>query len=82
MTEFAANNVISVTTGFTLLHLNAGTHPSMPMSLLASRLPKSMTEALQVTLERMNTALVEAQTNLACTQKWMATTVNHLHQSE
>ena len=38
-------------------------------------------EAVQVTLERMKTALGEAQTNLALARKWMATAINRLRRS-
>ena len=41
-----------------------------------------MNEAMQVTLERTKTTLIEAQTNLTCTQKWIAATVNRSRQSE
>ena len=37
-----------------------------------------MNEVVQVTLERMKTALAEAQTNLALAQKWTAMAVNRL----
>ena len=49
----------------------------MLTSLLASGLPKSMNEAMQVTLERMKIALVKAHTNLGRAQKWMAIGVNY-----
>ena len=44
-------------------------------------LPKTMNEAMQITLEWMKTALTEVQTNLELAQKRMATTVNGSCQS-
>ena len=82
LAEFAANNAISVSTGFTPFFLNAGSHPTMPSSLLAGGKPKTTNEAVQVTLERMKTALAEAQTNLERAQKRMATAVNRTRRSE
>ena len=60
LAEFAANNPISVNTGFIPFYLNAGTHPSMLISLLARGLPKSTNEVVCITLEWMKTALPEA----------------------
>ena len=81
LAEFAANNAISVSTGFSPFYLNAGIHPTMPTSLMTGGLPKTTNEAVQVTLERMKTALAEAQTNLALAQKRMATAVNRSRRS-
>ena len=79
--EFTANNVISVNTGFSPFYLNVGIHPILPMSLMTGGLPKTMNEAVQVTLERMKTALAEAQANLVLAQKRMAMAVNRSRQS-
>ena len=81
LAEFATNNAISVSTGFSPFYLNAGIHPTMPTSLMTGGLPKTTNEAVQVTLERMKTALAEAQTNLALAQKRMATAVNRSRRS-
>ena len=81
LAEFAANNTISVSTGFSPFYLNAGIHPILPTSLMTGGLPKTMNEAVQITLERMKMALVEAQTNLVLAQKRMATAVNRSHRS-
>ncbi|MCV6575766.1 MAG: transposase family protein, partial [Cohaesibacter sp.] len=69
LAEFAANNALSVSTGFSPFYLNAGIHPILPTSLMTGGMPKTMNEAVQVTLERMKMALAEAQTNLALAQK-------------
>ena len=79
--EFAANNALLVSTGFSPFYLNAGIHPILPTSLMTGGMPKTMNEAVQVTLERMKTALAEAQTNLALAQKRMATAVNRSRRS-
>ena len=72
LAEFAANNAISVSTGFSPFYLNAGIHPTMPTSLMTGGLPKTTNEAVQVTLERMKTALAEAETNLALAKnEWL-----------
>ena len=81
LAEFAANNALSVSTGFSPFYLNAGIHPILPTSLMTGGMPKTMNEAVQVTLERMKTALAEAQTNLALAQKRMATAVNRSRRS-
>ena len=65
LAKFAANNAISISTGFSSFYLNAGIHPILPTSLMTGGLPKTTNEAMQVTLERMKTALAEAQTNLS-----------------
>ena len=71
LAEFAANNAISVSIGFTPFYLSVGTHPSRPTSLVANGLPKATNEAMEVTLEMMKTALVGAQTNFSHAQKQM-----------
>ena len=43
--------------------------------------PKTTNEAMYVTLERMKTALAEAQTYLTLSHKRMVTAVTHSHQS-
>ena len=65
LAKFAANNAISISTGFSPFYLNAGIHPMLPMSLMTGGLPKTTNEAVQITLEWMKTALAEAHTNLA-----------------
>ena len=46
LAEFATNNVILVSIGFTPFYLNMGAHPSMPTLLLAGGSPQSTNEAL------------------------------------
>ena len=65
LTEFAANNAVSISTGFTPFYLNTGAHPKTPVSMMHGGASKSsQNEAVKETLERMKTALDEAQTNL------------------
>ena len=79
LAEFAVNNAISVSTGFSPFYLNPSIHPILPTSLMTGGLPKTTNEVVQVTLEWMKRALAEEQTNLALAQKQMATAVNRSH---
>ena len=82
LAEFAANTAVSVSTGFSPFYLNTGTHPTTPVSLLGGGRPKGSNEAVTETLERMQTALTEAQTNLERAQCRMATAVNRTRRLE
>ena len=57
--EFATNNAVNVSTGFTTLHLNYVQHPVIPTMLLARGQPKSSNEAVKEALERMKMALAD-----------------------
>ena len=76
--EFTTNNAISLSIGFKPFYFNMGAHPPLPTSLLAGGSPQSTNEVVQVALERMKAALLEAETNLAHVQKRMAAIVNCL----
>ena len=67
LAEFATNNAVSVSTGFTPFFLNSGDHPALPDSLLVS--PSTSVEAVNETVSRMKVALENAKTNLAATQR-------------
>ena len=83
LAEFAANNAVSISTGFTPFYLNTGAHPTTPVSMMHSGASKSsQNEAVKETLERMKTALAEAQTNLERAQRRMANAVNRSRRSE
>ena len=83
LAEFAANNAVSISTGFTPFYLNTGAHPTTPVSMMHGGASKgSQNEAMKETLERMKTALAEAQTNLEHAQRRMANTVNRSRRSE
>ena len=64
LVEFEANNVVSVATGYNLFFLNSCDHPLVPSVLMHGRGMLSNIEALQTMVDRMKTALEEAQANL------------------
>ena len=60
LTEFVANNAVSISTGFTPFYLNIGSHRTTPVSMMHGGMSKgSQNEAVKETLERMKTALAE-----------------------
>ena len=67
LAEFATNNAVNMATGYSPFFLNVGCHPLVPMVVLQGR-GKSNVEAVQVMVDRMKTALEEAQANLAHAQ--------------
>ena len=68
LAEFAANNAVNVATGYSPFFLNSGDHPILPATLLQGH-GTSRVEAVQLMVERMKTALEEAQANLAHAQR-------------
>ena len=48
LAEFAANNTILVSTGFSPFYLNLDIHPTLPTSLMAVGFPKTTNESVQV----------------------------------
>ena len=83
LTEFAANNTVSINTEFTPFYLNTGAHLTTLVSMLHGGTPKgSQNKAMKETLKWMKTALVKAQTNLERAQCSMANTVNRSRRSE
>ena len=54
----------------------------MPNTLLAKGAPKVSKEAVKEALERMKTALVDAQSNLTTTQQWMKCAVDKKRRTE
>ena len=68
LAEFAANNAVNVATGYSPFFLNSGDHPILPATLLQGH-GTSQVEAVQLMVERMKTALEEAQANLAHAQR-------------
>ena len=67
LAEFAANNAVNVATGFSPFFLNSGDHPIFPTQILHGGVSSNV-EAVQLMVERMKTALEEAQTSLVVTQ--------------
>ena len=82
LAEFAANNAVNVSTGFTPFYLNSGQHPVILTMLLSRGKPKSSNEAVKEALERMKTALADAQTNLQKAQERMKRAVDKRRRSE
>ena len=62
------NNAITVATRYTPFFLNSGDHPIVPSSFLQVG-ESSQIEAVQVMVDRMRTALEEAQSNLTVAQR-------------
>jgi hypothetical protein len=67
LAEFAANNAENVATGYTPFFLSTGDHPIMPTAILKGKVSTNV-ESVQVMVERMKTALEEAQANLSLAQ--------------
>ena len=65
LAEFVVNNAINVATGYTPFYFNSGDHPIVPSILLRSGDVSSHVEAMQTMVDRMKTALEEAQANLS-----------------
>ena len=64
LAEFAANNAVNVATGYSPFYLNSGDHPFVPSVLMHSGGVSSQIEVVQTMVDRMKTALEEAQANL------------------
>ena len=71
LAEFEANNAVNVPTGYTLFYLNSGHHPIVPLILLCGGDVSSHVEAVQTMVDRMKTALEEAQANLSAVANWV-----------
>ena len=83
LTEFAANNAVSISTGLTPFYLNTGAHPTTLVSMMHGGMSKGLqNEVVKERLEQMKTALAEAQTNLEHAQRKMANAVNRSRRSE
>ena len=81
--EFAGNNTVSISTRFTPFYLNAGARPITPVLMMHGGTSRgSQNEVVKEMLERMKTALAEAQTNLECVQRRVANVVNRSRRSE
>ena len=64
LAEFAANNAVNVAMGYSPFFLNSGDHPMVPSVFMHSGGVSSQVEALHTMVDRMKTALEEAQANL------------------
>ena len=70
LAEFAANNAVNMSTGFSPFYLNGGIHPELPGTLMASS-SQTPNEAVNQMVNRMKVALEQAQTNLKVAQERM-----------
>ena len=70
LVEFAANNAVNVTTGYTPFFLNSGDHPIVPSILLHGKDVSTYVEAMQTMVDWMKTTLEEAPTNLSIAVNW------------
>ena len=78
LAEFAANNVVNVSTGHSPFYLQAGDNPIVPSTFLneGAENRDSRVEAVQEMVGRMKAALKDAQQNLATAQQRMKTYVD------
>ena len=68
LAEFAVNNAINVATGYSPFFHNYGGHPLAPSVFIHCRSVWSHMEVVQTMVDRMKTALEEAQANLTVVQ--------------
>ena len=79
--EFAANNAISASTGYTPFFLNSGENPTLPKHLMIS--PGSTSnQAVKEAISRMKEALSDAKSNLAKAQEQMKRRVDKARRTE
>ena len=73
--EFAVNNVINMSIGYTPFYLNAGEYPALPKNLLVS--PRSTSnQAMQEAIGQMKEELDDTKLNLIKAQERMKTQVD------
>ena len=82
LVEFAANNAVNVSTGYSPFYLNQGSHPIVPNTLLAKGEPEVSNVVVKEALERMKTALVDAKSNLTTAQQCMKRVVDKKRRTE
>ena len=82
LAEFVANNAVNVATGYSPFYLNAGDHPLVPSALMHGGGVSSGVEAVQTMVDRMKTALEEAQANLSVAQTRAQAYVNKSRREE
>ena len=76
LAEFAANNALNVATGYSPFFLNSSDHPLVPSVFMHGGGVSSQVEAVQTMVDRMKTALEEAQANLTVAQSWAKSQVD------
>ena len=68
LAEFAEHNAVNVATGYSPFFLNFSDHPLVPSVFMHNGGVSSQVEAAQTMVDRMKTALEEAQANLTVAQ--------------
>ena len=68
LAEFVANNAVNMATGYSPFFLNSGDHPLVPSVFMHGGGVSSQVETVQTMVDRMKTALEEAQANLTVAQ--------------
>ena len=79
LAEFAANNAINSSTGFTPFFLNNGDNPKLPQGLM---IPSTSNQAVTETIDRMRGALEDAKANLETAQQNMKRRVDKTRRAE
>ena len=68
LAEFVGNNAVNVAMGYSPFYLNSRAHPLVPSVFMHGGGVSSQIEAVQTMVDRMKTALEEAQANLTIAQ--------------
>ena len=79
---FAANNAVNVATGYNPFFLNSGDHSLVPSVFMHGGGVSSQVEAVQTMVDRMKTALEEAQANLTVAQSRAKSQVDRSRRDE
>jgi hypothetical protein len=81
LAEFAANNAVNASTGYTPFFLEAGQDPAVPMSLLRSNI-QTQNQAVNDMADRMKVALASARENIQKAQERMKRAVDKSRREE
>ena len=82
LVEFAVNNAVNVVIGYSPFFLNFGDQPLVPSVFMHGGDVSSQMKAVQTMVDRMKTALEEAQANLAIAQSRAKSQVDRSRCSE
>ena len=82
LVEFAANNAVNVSMGYSPFYLNSGDHPLVPSVFMHGGGVSSKIEVVQTMLGRMKTALEEAQAILTIAQSRAKSQVDRSRRDE
>ena len=77
-----ANNAVNVAMGYSPFYLNFGDHPLVPSVLMHGGGMSSQIEVVQTMVDRMKTALEEAQANLTVAQSRAKSQADRLRHDE